>query len=100
MSWHDYEAGRRTREQRAEPIAAAFHESYERQARNYGYETRPESAVPWENVPDNNKALMRAVVNDLIDRNVIYHPRSYEHVVAKLRAMRETLKGFKELLDD
>jgi hypothetical protein len=55
----------------AEGIARAFHETYESFAPNYGYETRKASAVPWEEVPEQNKALMIAVVAELIDQNVI-----------------------------
>jgi hypothetical protein len=45
----------------AEELARAFHETYERLAPAYSYETRRESAVPWEQVPENNKQLMIAV---------------------------------------
>ncbi|MFJ8690291.1 phage protease [Micromonospora wenchangensis] len=55
----------------AEAIAKAFHESYERQAPDHGYRTREASAKPWSQVPDNNRALMTAVVRDLIERGVI-----------------------------
>jgi hypothetical protein len=55
----------------AEQIAQAFHESYERQAPDHGYETRKASAKPWADVPANNRALMVAVVRDLLDRRVI-----------------------------
>lgn len=55
----------------AERIAKAFHESYERQAPDYGYKTREASAVPWEVVPDANRSLMVAVVQDLLDQGVI-----------------------------
>lgn len=54
-----------------EKIAQAFHESYERQASAHSYETRKSSAVPWDDVPANNKALMMAVVRDLFDRGII-----------------------------
>jgi hypothetical protein len=47
---------------KAEEIAKAFHETYERLAPEYGYKTREASAVPWEDVPENNKALMIATV--------------------------------------
>lgn len=56
---------------RAEAIAKAFHESYERQAPAHGYATRTASAVPWPDVPENNRALMIAVAQDLLDREVI-----------------------------
>ena len=49
----------------ADDIARRFHEAYERLAPEYGYETRPESAVPWEDVPAENKRLMRAVVAEV-----------------------------------
>jgi hypothetical protein len=55
----------------AERIAKAFHESYERQAPDHGYKTRERSAVPWEDVPEDNKSLMKAVVADLIRRGYI-----------------------------
>ena len=55
----------------AERIAIAFHETYENFAPNYGYKTRDASAVPWPMVPEPNKALMIAVVADLLDREVI-----------------------------
>lgn len=40
-------------------IAQHFHEAYERLAPESGYETRKESAVAWEDVPENNRSLMR-----------------------------------------
>jgi len=55
----------------AERVAKAFHESYERQAPSVGYETRKDSAVPWENVPENNRQLMIRVASDLLVRGVI-----------------------------
>lgn len=42
----------------AETLARKFHEQYERWAPEFNYETRPESAVPWEDVPLQNKKLM------------------------------------------
>jgi len=50
----------------AEAVARAFHESYERLAPSYGYETRKESAVPWEDVPTTNRALMIAVADEVL----------------------------------
>lgn len=49
----------------ADAIARRFHEEYERLAPEFGYETRPESAVPWEDVPKANRELMRAVVAEV-----------------------------------
>lgn len=48
-------------------VARAFHENYEALAPSFGYETRKESAVAWEDVPDQNKMLMVAVVTTLFD---------------------------------
>jgi hypothetical protein len=52
-------------------LAQEFHETYERLAPLHGYETRQESAKPWEDVPENNKNLMRAVCAELLDRYII-----------------------------
>lgn len=46
----------------AEDIARRFHEEYERLAPSFGYETRRESAGPWEDVPEANRLLMTATV--------------------------------------
>lgn len=56
----------------AEQIARAFHESYERQAPQFNYQTRKASAVPWEDVPEDNKQLMIHVVADLLERHIIF----------------------------
>ncbi len=55
----------------AEQIAQAFHETYERLAPDFGYETREASAKPWSEVPEQNKSLMVAVVQALLDSGVI-----------------------------
>ncbi|MDP9350383.1 MAG: hypothetical protein M3P51_02405 [Chloroflexota bacterium] len=41
-----------------EQLAKLFHETYERLAPKHGYQTREASAKPWEEVPEQNKALM------------------------------------------
>lgn len=43
-----------------EGLARLFHETYERLAPEHGYETRRDSAVPWDDVPENNRRLMVA----------------------------------------
>lgn len=55
----------------AEAVARHFHEVYEQLAPAYNYRTRPESSVPWENVPSNNRNLMIAVAKELLDRDII-----------------------------
>jgi hypothetical protein len=52
-------------------IAAAFHTAYEKLAPKFNYETRPDSAVPWDDVPLANRALMTAVVTTLMQLDVI-----------------------------
>jgi hypothetical protein len=60
-----------TLDREAYRIARAFHDTYERLAPDFGYRTREESAVPWEQVPSRNRILMIATVQDLIERGVI-----------------------------
>lgn len=52
-------------------VASQFHAVYEQIAIDLGYETRRDSAVPWEDVPDLNKNLMRQTVARLLTRDVI-----------------------------
>lgn len=56
---------------RANSIARAFHEEYEGLASYYNYETRPESAVPWSQVPAANKQLMVETVENLMRRGML-----------------------------
>jgi hypothetical protein len=58
----------------AERIAKAFHESYERLAPSHGYETRKASAKSWAEVPEQNRRLMIATVQDLLDSGWIALP--------------------------
>jgi hypothetical protein len=51
-----------------EQIAQAFHEEYERLAPGFGYETRRDSAVPWDKVPPANRNLMIATVAQVMAR--------------------------------
>lgn len=50
-----------------EQLAQKFHETYERLAPSFGYETRKSSAKPWSEVPDNNKNLMIAVCAEILE---------------------------------
>lgn len=58
----------------AELMARRFHEAYERLAPTFGYETRPESAVPWDQVPEQNRELMVAVCAELLGQNTAGRP--------------------------
>jgi hypothetical protein len=50
----------------AEQLARLFHETYERLAPQYEYDTRRESAVAWEDVPERNRRLMVAVAAEVL----------------------------------
>lgn len=50
----------------AEALARLFHETYERLAPAFQYETRKASAVSWGRVPKNNADLMRAVAAEVL----------------------------------
>ena len=52
----------------AEELARAFHETYERLAPEFNYETREDSRTAWEDVPEDNRRLMVAVAAELIRR--------------------------------
>ena len=56
---------------KAVEIAKAFHETYETLAPRFDYKTREASAVPWEEVPEQNKQLMIAVVYNLLQDGII-----------------------------
>ncbi len=62
----------------AEQIARAFHGTYERLAPDFGYKTRKASAKPWAEVPEQNRSLMIAVVQALLDAGVILGVASQE----------------------
>lgn len=62
----------------AQDLARRFHEAYERLASSFGYETRRESAVPWESVPENNRKLMIAVCAELISVSQFAGPQEEE----------------------
>ncbi len=55
-----------------EQLAKLFHETYERLAPHFGYETRQETAIAWEAIPATspNKRLMIAVCRELLASGV------------------------------
>jgi hypothetical protein len=81
---------------RAEKLAQQFHETYERLAPQFGYETRKESAKPWSDVPDQNKQLMIAVCGEIIIEFFTTIPAQDEE---KTKAMRSlcTFEGCGEV---
>jgi hypothetical protein len=69
-------ADRRDVEHQASMLAQQFHETYERLAPQHGYKTRKASAVPWRDVPEQNRNLMVAVCAHLIETGVVRTPSS------------------------
>ncbi len=51
----------------AEQLAQRFHETYERLAPSFEYETWEASAKSWSDVPEQNRALMVAVCAELAE---------------------------------
>lgn len=49
-----------------ETVARLFHEAYERLAPRYKYSTRVATAVPWDDVPIDNKSLMIATATAVL----------------------------------
>jgi hypothetical protein len=54
-----------------EMVAREFHKAYEALAPHFGYKTKQDSAVPWEELPEVNRNLMLAVVTELLTKGVI-----------------------------
>ncbi len=50
----------------AESVAKLFHDTYERLAPSFNYDTRRATRVPWEEMPERNKRLMIAVTAEVL----------------------------------
>lgn len=50
----------------SDQVAEYFHRMYERLAPEFGYKTKEESRVPWENIAPNHRQLMRAVAAEVM----------------------------------
>lgn len=59
-------------------LAQLFHEEYERLALHLGYQTREDSRVPWEDVPETNRSLMIATCRSVLSRIAGEGPLSRE----------------------
>ena len=73
----------------AETLAQKFHETYERLAPSFGYETRKESAKPWCDVPEKNKKLMIAVCAE-IKASLTAPPQVPQEVVDILKEAKDS----------
>ena len=69
-----------------EDLARFFHTEYEKLAPAFGYETRNESAVPFDEVPENNRRLMIAVATLAFEK--------MEKYFKKRAAMRSRITGY------
>lgn len=76
-----------------EELAKKFHELYERLAPNFGYETRKESAVAWENVPVKNKALMTEVCAHILTELEEDHRKEIESWIRYKQNIDEALNS-------
>ena len=65
-----------------ESVAKLFHETYERLAPVYNYETRQETRVSWEEVPERNKRLMIAVAAEVLA--TLFAPDAVPSAVSKV----------------
>ena len=72
----------------AEQMAKFFHETYERLAPSFGYETRKASAVPWEEVPEKKRQLMVEVC--AVCREVLFR-REYDVLRNENRSLLQEL---------
>lgn len=52
---------------RVERACEVMHDAYEKAADFHGWETNPASRKPWADVPEANKATMRAAVSALLN---------------------------------
>jgi len=57
----------------AERLARFFHATYERLAPEFAYSTRKASAVPWDQVPENNRNLMIATCRVVLEQLGVRH---------------------------
>ena len=68
-----------------EEMARMFHELYEEFAPRYNYTTRKESAIPWDELPENHKQLMVDVCWSIITAHA---PQEPSVPVRELKAWR------------
>jgi len=82
----------------AEQLAQKFHEIYERLAPEHGYETRKASAVPWADVPANNKNLMIAVCNEILTKELTARGLTPAEALEECKKWRLTEQEVEEML--
>lgn len=64
-----------------EQLCERMHDAYEQAAVGAGWATNPASRVPWSDVPEANKAAMRAAVTALLEAIAAAVPGTCDHGV-------------------
>ena len=64
--------------EQAEKLAEFFHKTYEAFAPMFSYKTREASAVPWKDVPENNRNLMIVVCDHILGKKIPQLPSGKE----------------------
>lgn len=70
----------------AEKLAKFFHDTYEALAPQHGYETREASRKPWVEVPEQNKGLMVAVAQRVLEDLEEQRARTFSWALEVLKA--------------
>lgn len=81
-------------------LAKLFHQTYERLAPDFNYKTRHESAVKWEDVPENNKHLMIAVCAEVLKKILPTHLEAgieAKKYFTEMNSLADKPNGFHEL---
>lgn len=81
----------RAPDERIERACEVMHDAYERAAADEGWETQERSRKPWPDVPEANKATMRAAVRALIEHLDSAADRARAEVQAAVMAERERI---------
>lgn len=82
-----------------EQLAQRFHDTYERLAPSFGYETRKESKVEWTNVPENNRQLMIAVATEVLKMMQGHELEELRQVLLQLSALGEQKDSFRAYIE-
>lgn len=77
-----------------EHLCEVSHNAYEAAAINAGWETNPRSRVPWAEVPEANKATMRASI-DAVRREILR--TVYDEIHAECRWQEEMKRRTKNI---
>ena len=80
----------------AEQIARKSHETYEKLAPEFSYETRKSSACPWRLVPPKNKKLMIAVANEIKKLFIDQQAEENKRLKEKIDVLEKKNKQLKE----